>query len=260
MAPIKFEEHIKEKLDEREIQPSAGSWGKLNARLDSSETKSESKKWWISAVAAVVVLLISSLLFLNQQDQNSNPVVETPVENKVIENKDNVEFDEPAQLASEETNKEVQPKTEKPVNKSAESTFVVSEKIKSDNAERLASNSTNERSVLEPVSITPASENQKLSTEFNDRKQALLAMISENEKGSASVTEAEVEALLAEALKQIGEQPGNIQPEIEAGVLLADAEDEVYESFKEKVFELVKTGYQKASIAVSNKLDKQENQ
>jgi len=260
MAPIKFEEHIKEKLDEREIQPSAGSWDKLNASLDSSETRKSHNKWWISAAAAVMVLLISSLLFVNQQDQNSNPVVETPVENNTIDNSDNFKFDEPAQLASEEVKKEVQPKTEKPVNNGSESTLIVSEKIKSDNAERLASNSTNERSVLESVSITPASEKQKLSAEFNDKKQALLAMISENEKESASVTEAEVDALLAEALKQIGEQPGNIQPEIEAGVLLADAEDEVYESFKEKVFELVKTGYQKASIAVSNKLDNQENQ
>jgi len=259
MAPIKFEEHIKEKLDQREIQPSVGSWEKLNSQLDNSN-KGSGRKWWLSAVAAVAVLLVASVLFVNQQDQNSTPIVEIPVENEVINNSDEVKFRESVQLASEEVNKEIQPKTENSTNKKSESTLKVSEKINSDNAEKIASNSENKRSVLESIFISSAFEKRKLNSEFNDKKQALLAMISANEKESASVTEAEVDALLAEALEEIGEQHKNTQIQLEPGVLLADAEDEVYESFKEKVFELVKTGYQKASIAVSNKLDNQENQ
>ena len=34
MAPIKFEENLRDKLEERSLQPSANSWSKLSDRLD----------------------------------------------------------------------------------------------------------------------------------------------------------------------------------------------------------------------------------
>ena len=77
MAPIKFEEHVKEKLDEREIQPSTGSWDQLDSRLNNSK-KSSGNKWWVSAAAAVIVLLIAGLIFINQQKQGSIEIVDTP--------------------------------------------------------------------------------------------------------------------------------------------------------------------------------------
>ncbi|MBT8296363.1 MAG: hypothetical protein KJO51_08095, partial [Gramella sp.] len=60
MAPIKFEEHIKDKLEQREIQPSAGSWDTLSSRLNASEKRS-GNKWWLPAAAAVAVIIIASI-------------------------------------------------------------------------------------------------------------------------------------------------------------------------------------------------------
>ena len=44
MAPIKFEEQLKEKLEQRTIQPSQDAWNKLNDRLDNVEEKQNNKK------------------------------------------------------------------------------------------------------------------------------------------------------------------------------------------------------------------------
>ena len=47
MAPIKFEENIKDKLEKRIIDPSVNSWNKLSDRLDKHKDGSNNKKiWW----------------------------------------------------------------------------------------------------------------------------------------------------------------------------------------------------------------------
>jgi hypothetical protein len=61
--------HIKDKFDDREIQPSAASWEKLSQRLD-AEQKYNKKPIiiWFAAIAAVVVLgltVVPSLFVTN---------------------------------------------------------------------------------------------------------------------------------------------------------------------------------------------------
>ena len=67
MAPIKFEENIKNKLEKRTINPSEDSWAKLSNKLDEQEGKSNKKiVWWIGIAASLVgVFLVTTLYFLN---------------------------------------------------------------------------------------------------------------------------------------------------------------------------------------------------
>ncbi|ARN78733.1 hypothetical protein BST97_12420 [Nonlabens spongiae] len=52
-------DEIKRGFGEREIQPSAGSWNKLSAKLDREEKKSrKSYLYWIGAVAAAIVMAL----------------------------------------------------------------------------------------------------------------------------------------------------------------------------------------------------------
>ena len=44
MAPIDFENNIKDKLDERMLKPSTDAWGKLSERLDNQDKKNNKKK------------------------------------------------------------------------------------------------------------------------------------------------------------------------------------------------------------------------
>ena len=43
MAPLKFEDHIKEKLEGRRIIPSVNAWDKLEAKLDMQSKKKKKR-------------------------------------------------------------------------------------------------------------------------------------------------------------------------------------------------------------------------
>ncbi|MDX1761258.1 MAG: hypothetical protein R3218_03810 [Christiangramia sp.] len=259
MAPIKFEEHVKEKLDRREIQPSKGSWEKLNSRLDKAEKKSE-KRWWIPAVAAVCVLLIASVFFVKQQEQNSLPVVETPVENEIRGNSGNSEFEQPVQLASENVEKNDKaenqdpksPKNEGPVVSGKTTTTSTRE---SSANERLASNYESKRNPIQSVSSIKPFDSEMREKDFSEKMQELIAEVSRKDQNSGGeISEAEVDALLAEAAREISiEREANGSAGLDPDELLAQAEEELYQSFKIKIFNVIKDGYQKAVIAVSNK-------
>jgi hypothetical protein len=63
MAPIKFEENIKEKLEQRSIQPSSNAWQSLEQKLNADDKKRIKNKFWWFGVAASVI----GLLFIIQQ-------------------------------------------------------------------------------------------------------------------------------------------------------------------------------------------------
>lgn len=254
MAPIKFEEHIKEKLDRREIQPSAGSWNKLNSRLDASEKRSGSK-WWISAAAAVVVILIASVLFVNQQETSVNPIVENPVEEKVQDRKKNSDFEEPVQIASEE-NKEIREETKRPEIKSSESQKPEVLVVENQKSEEVHQNSLPKRLIIEPVEIRPSAIATTETDELYSKVQEVLAKIAEGEKSSEDYSEAEVDALLAEAARELSNSQ-NIyrQGSVNADALLADVEYEVDQSFRKEVFDFLKEEFLKAKTAVATRND-----
>ena len=87
MAPIKFEENIREKLQERELEPSADAWNKLNAKLDSNLNKKNKvvNIYWYSIAASIVGILIIASVFLNEnksKDSNEQLVVKENVSEK----------------------------------------------------------------------------------------------------------------------------------------------------------------------------------
>lgn len=82
MEPNKLEKDFKEKLEQRTIQPSEMAWDRLDAMLSVAENKKpESKRTWMYMAAAFLVFLLVGVLFLNQEKENSgidnNSVVTT---------------------------------------------------------------------------------------------------------------------------------------------------------------------------------------
>jgi len=254
MAPIKFEEHIREKLDSREISPSAGSWDKLVEQLDKKESSGKNNKWWISSIAAIFVLALCGIIYLNMNRSVENTIVNTPEIQNPSENAED-EFENPVQLAEQEKTEESQAQPElKPeyLQKAASEKI----RIKSNKEEQIASVQVEEIINRESVKTTspPTLQDLQISEEVNK----VLAEVSRLESQNGDVSDTEVEALLNKAIANIENENMQKSSEISADALLADVEAEVYESFKEKVFEIVKTGYQKAAVAVSNKLDHSE--
>ncbi|MEC8682283.1 MAG: hypothetical protein VXX80_01225, partial [Bacteroidota bacterium] len=85
MAPIKFEDNIRARLEHREIKPSAEAWQKLEASLDQEAKPAKSKKsyGWVLIAASFIGILILAGRYVFQDEMDKNPVnqvVETPAE------------------------------------------------------------------------------------------------------------------------------------------------------------------------------------
>ena len=80
MAPIKFEENIKEKLDKRTIQPSIEAWNKLSARLNENKKRNNKPFWWLGIAASIIgVFFVASQFFNNDvKVEDDHKIVVTP--------------------------------------------------------------------------------------------------------------------------------------------------------------------------------------
>jgi len=98
MAPIKFEENIKDKLEKRILSPSSEGWSKLVDRLDEDEKKSKKPMyWWLSIAAGLLIMVAVSFQFFNtDESENVLPqmveenVIEGQLNNKKIENEKSI--------------------------------------------------------------------------------------------------------------------------------------------------------------------------
>ncbi|MGB7843280.1 MAG: hypothetical protein WBL21_10840, partial [Salinimicrobium sp.] len=226
MEPVKFEKQAREQLQKREIKPSADSWERLEQRLDGKQDEKGFNLWWIGAVAAVaVVFFFLGTFFGNDEVTQQIPVIVETASEEAQEKlpQENVSTQkEEIRLASEE----VKPEPEKvqkmkqtqqlPQQNSQEALAVVSEKPEM----KTPSEETSEMAFSEPEKIQEqASEEKKIPLEVND---------------------AEIEALLMLASAEIEADPAYAQSTVNAKELLNEVEYELEESFRDKVFEVIK--------------------
>ena len=104
--------------------------------------------------------------------------------------------------------------------------------------------------MLEEISLEPPISEEKI---FQSKLEEVIAEAAKNDK----ISEDEVDVLLAEAASELSRER-NLKSytstnTINANALLAEVEDEIYQSFKAKVFEVLKEGYLKAKTAVANR-------
>ncbi|MGY5848932.1 hypothetical protein [Salegentibacter sp. F14] len=247
MALHRFEEQAGKKLRERQITPSAGSWEKLEANLGRDEKKKNFRIWWPLVAALLVLAFLAGNLFFRttpgSPDIVEEPTKKGPENSPVIE-----EFIEPVELASEgKETKAGQPEAiastgETPQKKGEDKTrkelVVASAEV--ENLHFGLKNINNEPSF------------QETAIEENDLEEAITMVVSE--QAEKDLTDAEVDALLLEAANQLTrKQTFNKNGSVNAAALLADVETELDHSFRKKIFELLKEGFEEASYAFSNR-------
>lgn len=241
MGTNKFEQELKRQLEKRQIQPSKGSWEKLNARLESKNKGVDNQKWWFCAAAAAVAAVMISV-FLFNQDLNSPEIVDNPVNEQIEKPSPKKTINSPVELASEEMEKVLKSSEEK--NNASE----IASAAEGPNPVSVLKNEEN--IVLKRIALAPPLENDD---EFSEEIEELLATVNQREETGVSVTDAEIDRLLAEAAAEIQQKESIKTPGIDAEKLLAEVEDEIYQSFKEKIFIVLKVGFVKARTAVANR-------
>lgn len=258
MAPIKFEENLRDKLEERSLQPSANSWSKLSDRLDQEE-KSGRKPWfgWLSIAAGLIIFLaIAIQVFGSKTTDDAKPelVNEDVKEQQIDEKQPQFKEVNTLDIASEEEILEVQENEKNTVDESKIKNYksVVKKSSKSDS--QLANTSTNDNSKLEKDQ-NEAHKSEILITEAQVNTQAVAEALDAINTENTVVTDKEVDSLLKVASKELfrDQLKKETAKTVDAKSLLEDVEEEMGQSFRSKVFEALKGSYETVKTAVAER-------
>lgn len=260
MAPIKFENNIKEKLDERRLQPSANAWTKLSERLDENKKRSNKPFWWFGIAASIVGLTFVAFQFLKSDIEvdNTPKVVVTP---EVIKQDDistgSITVDKIASDNAEnieEVSEEIKLKKEETPNQIKKETPIIKPDLLKENTVIAKENDIPEEinESIEIVKTIP-----KNLTIEEQKIQDVVAQIKILKTKNTIVTNEAIDALLAEAQREIAleELYNHTTGVVDADLLLQDVETELDQSFRNKVLEALKASYSSVKTAVAQRND-----
>ena len=262
MAPIKFDDNIREKLEERELKPSSDAWKKLSGKLDVTEERGNSRIMWYAVAASFVGMLIVASVFFSRNKtplESNTDFVEVNTSEKEVLNKD-AEFetlddtseDKSSTIASEESNLGVPKDTKvvdivKPLQKKKE--VIAEEFIQKNTSEAVAK-------VEAPIQkeLEKGIENEVyLSKEdviLNTKVKEVVAQIEQLKKDNTTVSIEELDALLANAQREIQTERVLSSEKVDPEALLGDVEWELEQSFRDKVYYALGDGFQFIKTAV----------
>ena len=234
MEPNNIENQIREKLNSREIQPSAQAWDRLDAMLTVAEEKKTKRSFfsfkYIGIAASVLVFVTLGLFYFNQKNitiENQNTVVETEIK------KQNTE--------------ETIPETENSILVKGQNNEVAvsNEKMTTHNPKLETRNSqptSNEVSI-----ITQNQEEAIVNQEIVSPKQEL--------KTIKKTSMVDVDELLAsvekDRKKETKVSKSNIN--IDAKSLLSEVDTELDMTFRQRVLNTVNKNYKSVKEAVANR-------
>ena len=276
MAPIKFEENIREKLQERELQPSKEAWNKLSDRLEKEPHKKSNRRLWMAVAAGFVgVLLVVSFLLDSKNNTNIDQIVVedniTPQVEEKITNDSNIE----ESIVENTTGSMAEVETKR------EENFSENENIRKNNRTEIVVNTQNDMNTLiekdgtyheeiqTPVedevihdSVAFNTKDEKTVEEepvktkndlFIDNKvKEVITAIEQIKKDKNMITADDIDALLNKAQRDISDNRilNSNDRKVDATALLIDVENELERSFRDRVFEALGNGFNKIRTAV----------
>lgn len=254
MAPIKFEEDMKDKLEKRTIQPSASSWNTLSQRLDKQEEKSNKKGfWWLGIAASIVGILLVSNVFFNSETKKIETII---VEDNTVQ--DTLKIEAPKsiittpkqEIIAETKDKKIKLNTNRIIKKQTQANKYVAS-ITNKKTKEKPKQLINSNKIKEPVIINNTTENETLvvntQSEINNIK---------IEKKNIPVTDNEIDALLAKATQDIAMQKTESKKiPLDYNGLLLDVEYDLEETVRDKMIKVVKKGYKTLRESVAERND-----
>ncbi len=241
----KLEKHIKEKLEERTIAPSASAWDRIAGQV-SIQPKKKSRKWYPLAIAASFIgILLVSILFFTSQPNNEIPV-------QVVE----------GNHGKSEKVKEIEmipteiPQKEQPEGMDVQVAKSEPETVLPESGKKQEELSRSESVLVQQETKLPVQDDRIKKSEgiIFQKVEEVVAQVEILESIQSNVTEAEVDSLLRAAQKQILTDKLFAQDgTVDAMGLLAEVEDELDETFRDQIFDALKDGYLKLRTAVADR-------
>ncbi|NND88077.1 MAG: hypothetical protein HKM28_02395 [Flavobacteriaceae bacterium] len=246
MEANNFEEEVREKLQEREMAVSENAWSQLDARLVATRNSKDRSFPWLAIAASIIGVLLVTSVWWTSQEEISPAIVSEEIKAPIQEENETknddliediapaiVEQDSEVKLNSLTKMADVSAsKTVSKVNPTSIPQEPKHEMISSVKEKQMVAN-TQTRNDLEPELIA----SKLVATETSITEQDVLNI---NE---------EVEKLLEETENSI-KSPLQKERSIDAAALLSDVEDDLEESFRNKVFDAIGIGVEKIHTAV----------
>ncbi|UZO82494.1 hypothetical protein NBT05_08460 [Aquimarina sp. ERC-38] len=254
MAPLKFEEEMKEKFEARTIQPSENSWDQLESLLDKNQNKKVNNKFsYILKIAAAcigLIFIVSIYLLNNQKDKSINTIVDSN--------------DAPKHNFIEDTLKNTNNKNEylrstqqyqltehKGSIDSVKERKVMEQPVVANTSNNIVDHKKIQKAVL--TETTKISLERMDSININSKVRQLALTVASLENNNTVVSDQEIDSLLRQAQNEILQEKIKNADTVDASMLLASVEAELDESFKQKVFDALKSGYKKIRTAVAQR-------
>ncbi|WP_250434827.1 MSCRAMM family adhesin SdrC [Hanstruepera flava] len=261
MAPVKFEEHIKDKLEQRAIKPSETAWNKLADRLDTNDQKlSHAKFWWIGIAASIViVLVVSNIFFNNNEVSNGTNTIKVVNSNETgsevkeqLNSSETVTTEEVSDSEMEKTT--IEKKNQIQPNFIQQEQKVAAVKVKNQPKNTISKNLKIDRIAFNKVNDRKKEIN-KLNIENPEKTNTIASTNSIAEK--TENIDSEIDNLLAKAQKDVYTKTVDSKEELKISPqgLLEEVEFDLDQSFRDKVFQKIKTSYKKVSTAVAHRND-----
>ncbi len=255
MAPNKFEEGIKEKLEQRTIQPSVDAWVKLENSLGKIEKRHKNKTlFWVGLAASIVgIVFVVSQFFNDISVEKNTPVLVVTPESNSQYNNTKVVVDE--SNLKETINGTVPPVSEIQTTKVSAKTLPQTENKQEEfvtTTKDVAVGGNDRIQNKEVQSI--ALQTQNLS--FEEQKiQEVIAAVDILKDTDKTISDADLEALLVKAQKEILLEKLNRENSgiVDARSLLRDVETDLDRTFRDKVFEALKANFNFVKTAVAQR-------
>lgn len=256
MAPIKLEEHIREKLQEREIQPSQTAWSKLDNQLGESDRKSPFI-WYAIAASFIGIIIVASFVFTKDKsatdlvEEDLTEKIDTEAPSEIIENKEAEKriTSIPSENVAVENVNEKKKETIAP-QKHIKVKQSFQQKETPERAVAIAE-TNNEKKASEVKEVNSVLKNDQLLEKA--KIEEVVAQINAIQEKNKIVTTQEIDALLLNAQRELQTQRILSNPKVDATALLEDVEFEVERSFRDKIFNALGQGFNKVRTAVTDR-------
>ncbi|WP_425234305.1 hypothetical protein [Ulvibacterium sp.] len=256
MEPNNFEKHIKKQLEQRELQPSSQAWQKVADRLEGAPTPKSNRFFWYGIAASFTGLLVISLMYFGSHGPMENPdieIVNMDSENDKVEDAlkkatDEKTFGEENRVVDTNEDLDVKKPLEESVNFPNEQE-TIKEKTLEDVKTSIASTDTQGDKEVESKILSKDSEDI-----INTKIAEVVAQVDVLEQKNRTVSDSEVDSLLQKAHREIiAEKLFRDNGRVDAMALLTQVEDELDQSFRDQIFEKLKTGFMKVRTAVADR-------
>ncbi|GAB1856747.1 hypothetical protein MHTCC0001_15830 [Flavobacteriaceae bacterium MHTCC 0001] len=249
MAPIKFEDDFKDKLQKRSITPSKGAWERLSERLDNEHEAPRNRKvyWWMGVAASVigVLFMVSHMFNTNIEvnptivDTNNIDTLNIYTDAPIIEDMQSVPT---VMVQTENLPSNIKPKPKKGVVANARTAIVEADA----KDEKLKADKDLQKTLTMKEQIFEAKKAQEVADAIYN--------LSEKEAGVSNAT---IDSLLKAAQRAIliDRMKGEDKVAVDAALLLQEVEDELDKSFRDKVFKTLKESYGSVKTAIAQRND-----